>query len=302
MSIIDCEWGWRFNHEDLTVEPGRRRRRHGGAPTTNHGTAVHRRDQRRPERLRHHRASARTPSSGRRRSPARRRRRSAARPTGSAPATSSCWRSTGPGRGTTSRVATTSSATSPIEWWPDDFAAIRYASSRGHHRRRGRRQRRGEPRRRDLRHPSGPGSRPRGATRSTARTATPARSSSAPARRRPGPTASDHGPDRSRLDFSNYGALIDAQGWGREVTSTGLRRPAGRGRPGSGTPTGSAARPARPRSSSASSAALQGVLRAGRQDADDPATARAWLRGDRLAAAGRARPARAPSGSATGPT
>lgn len=30
-----------------------------------------------------------------------------------------------------------------------------------------------------------------------------------------------YGPDRSRLDFSNYGALIDAQGWGREVTSSG---------------------------------------------------------------------------------
>ena len=27
--------------------------------------------------------------------------------------------------------------------------------------------------------------------------------------------------DRSRLSFSNYGALIDAQGWGREVTTTG---------------------------------------------------------------------------------
>ncbi len=31
----------------------------------------------------------------------------------------------------------------------------------------------------------------------------------------------DHGPDRSRLNFSNYGALIDAQGWGREVTTCG---------------------------------------------------------------------------------
>jgi len=31
----------------------------------------------------------------------------------------------------------------------------------------------------------------------------------------------DWGPDRSRLDFSNWGALIDAQGWGREVTSCG---------------------------------------------------------------------------------
>jgi hypothetical protein len=31
----------------------------------------------------------------------------------------------------------------------------------------------------------------------------------------------DHGPDRSRLDFSNFGAAVDAQGWGREVTTTG---------------------------------------------------------------------------------
>ena len=32
---------------------------------------------------------------------------------------------------------------------------------------------------------------------------------------------SNHGPDRSRLDFSNFGALVDAQGWGREVTTSG---------------------------------------------------------------------------------
>lgn len=37
----------------------------------------------------------------------------------------------------------------------------------------------------------------------------------------PGTHGRNHGPDRSRLDFSNYGALIDAQGWGREVTTTG---------------------------------------------------------------------------------
>ena len=37
----------------------------------------------------------------------------------------------------------------------------------------------------------------------------------------PGTHGRNHGPDRSRLDFSNYGALVDAQGWGREVTSTG---------------------------------------------------------------------------------
>lgn len=30
-----------------------------------------------------------------------------------------------------------------------------------------------------------------------------------------------HGTDRSRLGFSNYGSAIDAQGWGKEVTTTG---------------------------------------------------------------------------------
>jgi hypothetical protein len=37
----------------------------------------------------------------------------------------------------------------------------------------------------------------------------------------PGTHGADWGPDRSRLDFSNYGANVDAQGWGREVTTTG---------------------------------------------------------------------------------
>lgn len=32
---------------------------------------------------------------------------------------------------------------------------------------------------------------------------------------------SAYGPDRSRLDFSNFAACIDAQGWGAEVTTTG---------------------------------------------------------------------------------
>ena len=44
----------------------------------------------------------------------------------------------------------------------------------------------------------------------------------------PGTHGRNHGPDRSRLDFSNYGSLLDAQGWGREVTTTGgLRYNAG---------------------------------------------------------------------------
>jgi hypothetical protein len=37
----------------------------------------------------------------------------------------------------------------------------------------------------------------------------------------PNTHGNDHGPDRSRLDFSNYGSAVDVQGWGREVTSCG---------------------------------------------------------------------------------
>ena len=37
----------------------------------------------------------------------------------------------------------------------------------------------------------------------------------------PGTHGRTHGVDRSRLDFSNFGSLVDAQGWGREVTTTG---------------------------------------------------------------------------------
>jgi hypothetical protein len=36
-----------------------------------------------------------------------------------------------------------------------------------------------------------------------------------------GTHGNDHGADRSRLGFSNYGSAIDAQGWGEEVTTTG---------------------------------------------------------------------------------
>jgi hypothetical protein len=95
----------------------------------------------------------------------------------------------------------------------------------------------------------------------------------------PGTHGNDHGPDRSRLAFSNYGALIDAQGWGREVTTCGygdLQGPAGQEDLWytdrfSGT-------------SSASPivvgalACVQGVLRASRRTPLSPARARELLR------------------------
>ena len=37
----------------------------------------------------------------------------------------------------------------------------------------------------------------------------------------PLPFGPQHGPDRSRLDFSNWGSSLDAQGWGRQVTTCG---------------------------------------------------------------------------------
>lgn len=37
----------------------------------------------------------------------------------------------------------------------------------------------------------------------------------------PGTHGRDHGPDRSRLGFSNYGSMVDTQGWGLEVTTSG---------------------------------------------------------------------------------
>ena len=107
-----------------------------------------------------------------------------------------------------------------IEWWPDDFAAIRYAINKGV----------------IVVEAAGNGSqdldasvyntRPNGFPSSWKNPLNPANPSSgavvvgagAPP---PGTHGRNDGPDRSRLGFSNYGRRVDCQGWGREVTTTG---------------------------------------------------------------------------------
>jgi Subtilase family len=107
-----------------------------------------------------------------------------------------------------------------MEWWPDDYAAIRYAVNRGvvvveaagngavnldapiYNTPQA-----GFPA--DWKNPFNRAQRDSGAVLVGA---------GAPPQ---GTHGRDHGPDRSRLDFSNYGAAVDAQGWGREVTTCG---------------------------------------------------------------------------------
>lgn len=107
-----------------------------------------------------------------------------------------------------------------IEWWPDDFAAILYASSRGIL----------------VVEAAGNGAenldaaiystRPAGFptswrnpfNRSNPQCGAILVGAGAPP---PGTHGRSHGPDRSRLDFSNHGSAVDVQGWGREVTTTG---------------------------------------------------------------------------------
>lgn len=103
-----------------------------------------------------------------------------------------------------------------IEWWPDDFAAIQFATSRGV----------------IVVEAAGNGAenlddaiygvRPNGFPASWRN---PFNRSNPDCRAvivgAGAPPTGNHGPDRSRLDFSNWGACVDAQGHGRDVCTAG---------------------------------------------------------------------------------
>ena len=211
--VIDCEWGWRFTHEDLLANQG------GivagtGSSDTNHGTAVIGEiggDRNTvgvtgiaPDAI----VSASAFSV-----PSATAIRSAADRLGAGdiilleihrPGP----RTPNPPQGQLGFIA--------IEWWPDDFAAIRYAVNKGI----------------IVVEAAGNGfqnlddpiydTRPAGfptTWRNPFRVTNP--SSGAVVVGAGAPPSGNWGTDRSRLDYSNYGARVDAQGWGREVTTTG---------------------------------------------------------------------------------
>ncbi len=103
-----------------------------------------------------------------------------------------------------------------VEWWPDDFAAILYATGRGV----------------IVVEAAGNGAenlddgiyntRPAGfpaSWRNPFNRSNP--DCGAVIVGAGAPSTLNHGPDRSRLDFSNFGACVDAQGWGRDVCTAG---------------------------------------------------------------------------------
>jgi hypothetical protein len=215
--IIDCEWGWRFTHEDLLQNQG------GivagtGSTDTDHGTAVlgEISGDRNTFGITGIAPDAVISAS--------------AFSVASATAIRSAADRLGPGDIILLEIHRPGpNAPNPlqgqrgfiaIEWWPDDFAAIRYAVEKGI----------------IVVEAAGNGAenfdapiyntRPAGFPSTWTNPLNPANPSSgavvvgagAPP---PNTHGRDWGPDRSRLDFSNYGQRVDAQGWGREVTSTG---------------------------------------------------------------------------------
>lgn len=107
-----------------------------------------------------------------------------------------------------------------VEWWPDDFAAILNATSRGIIvvEAAGNGAENLDDAIYQTPAPGFPAGWRNSFRRSNRDSGAIVVGAGAPP---PGTHGRNHGPDRSRLGFSNWGALVDAQGWGREVTTCG---------------------------------------------------------------------------------
>jgi hypothetical protein len=214
VNIIDCEWAWNLTHEDLAANQGAVVVGAAGGDN-NHGTAVQGEMGGTRNTLG---ITGICPDAF---------RRFAAFSLPSASVIRQAANLLGPGDLLLLEIHRSGPGASgvgqdgyiAIEWWPDDYDAIRYASSRGV----------------VVVEAAGNGARNLdNAIYDTPATGFPsgwsnpfrrgARDSGAILVGAGAPPPNTHGrnwgADRSRLDFSNYGAAIDAQGWGREVTTT----------------------------------------------------------------------------------
>lgn len=216
--VIDCEWGWRFTHEDLLNNQGGIVSGTGSTDTAfvNHGTAV----------LGEIGGDVNTLGV-----------------TGISPdavtsasafsiATSTAIRNAadrlGPGdiilleihRPGPNATGSGQQGFIAVEWWPDDFLAIRYAVNRGIVvvEAAGNGAENLDAAVYDTPQPGFPAWWRNPFRRTALDAGAVIVGAGAPP---PGTHGANHGPDRSRLDFSNHGACVDAQGWGREVTTTG---------------------------------------------------------------------------------
>jgi hypothetical protein len=274
VSIIDCEWGWRFDHEDLLAVQGGVVVGTAGSDT-HHGTAVI------------------GEMSG---------DRNSFGITGICPdAMISAAAFSGPTATTIRNAANRLQAGDlilleihragprnnfaarqdqhgyiAIEWWPDDFAAIAFAIGRGIIvvEAAGNGQQDLDDAIYSVRPAGFPTTWTNPFNRANRDSGAIVVGAGAPP---PNTHGRSHGADRSRLDFSNYGALIDAQGWGREVTTAGYGH----------LQDGDATVQYTDRFSGTSSASpivtgalacLQGGLRAAGRPVLTPANARTWLR------------------------